>query len=72
MTGVVVRYGGQGCRVQLGGRTVTSSDTMRRPSIGPDNQQNTPAHISRRSRVQLLHLPNVAAYVVARIVLVPR
>jgi hypothetical protein len=35
-------------------------------------QQNTPAtHRSGRSRVQLVNLANIAAYVVARIVLVP-
>jgi hypothetical protein len=72
MTEAVVRCDGRRCRVRLGGRTVTSSDTTRRPPIVSDGQQNTlAAHSSGRSRVQLVNLANIAAYVVARIVLMP-
>jgi hypothetical protein len=72
MTEAVVRCDGRRCGVRLGGRTVTSSDTTRRSPIVSDGQQNTPAaRSSGRSRVQLVNLANIAAYVVARIVLVP-
>jgi hypothetical protein len=70
--GCVVRCDGRPYRVRLGGRTVTCSNTTRRPPIVSDGQQNIPAvHSSGRSRLRLVNLPNIAAYVVARIVLVP-
>src|SRR6516165_5669035 len=68
MTQAVVRCDGRRRRVRLSGRTVTSSDTTRRPPIVSDGQQNTTAaHSSGRSRVQLVNLTNIAAYVVVRI-----
>jgi hypothetical protein len=72
MTEAVVRCDGRPCKMRRGGRAVTSSDTTRRPPIVSDGQQNTPAaHRSGRSRVQLVNLANITAYVVARILLVP-
>ena len=70
MTEAVVRCDGRRCRVRLVGRTVTSFDEAATGRFV--GQQNTPAaHRSGRSRVQLVNLANIAAYVVARIVLVP-
>ena len=72
MTKAVVGCDGRRCRLRLGGRTVTSSDTTRRPPVVSEGQQKTPAaHSSGRSCVQLVNLPNIAADAVARIVLVP-
>ena len=72
MTEAVVRCDGRRCGVRFGGPTVTSSDTTSRPPVVSEGQQNTPAaHSSGRSRVQLINLANIAAYVVARIVLMP-
>jgi hypothetical protein len=56
MMEAVVRCDGRQCRVRLGGRTVTSSDSTRRLPVASEGQQNTPAaHSSGRSRVQLTH-----------------
>jgi hypothetical protein len=61
-------------QVHLGGGTVTSSGTTRGPTIISAVSRTPPrpraAHRGGRSRAQLVNLTNIAAYVVARIVLV--
>jgi hypothetical protein len=49
-TKAVVRCDGRRCSVRLSERTVTSSDTTRRPTIVSDGQQNTPAASGSRQQ----------------------
>jgi hypothetical protein len=54
--------------IRVATRHMSISGITRRPPIVSDGQQNTPAvHNSGPSRVQLVNLANIAAYVFARI-----